>query len=269
MPEGDTVWLVASRLNAAFAGSTLESADFRVPALATAALAGSITTEVAAYGKHLLWRLEHEQQAWTFHSHLRMDGAWHLYDPGAPWRGGPNHWIRAVLRTQARVAVGYRLAMLSLVPTSEEHTVIGHLGPDLLDPDLDLGLAEERWSAQPLRPVGEVMLDQSRLAGLGTHLAAEVCFLRGVHPLATIDSVDVAALLSTAVAVITANRTRVARNTTGRPRDDSWVYGRRTCLRCDHQTERIAIGQQPKQRHLYCCPRCQPGHGPPAQGSGE
>jgi len=256
MPEGDTVWLVASRLNDAFAGSTLVSSDLRVPALATTELAGAVTSEVVAYGKHLLWRLEN-RGAWTLHSHLRMDGAWHLYPPTSKWRGGPGHWIRAVMRTENQVAVGYRLAMLSLVPTAQEATVIGHLGPDLLDPDLDRDLAAARWSAQPDLPIGEVLLDQRVVAGLGTHLVAEVCFLRGVHPLSPIGSTDVPALLATAVAVIAANRTRVTRNTTGRPQDNSWVYGRRTCLRCGHRTERVPIGQQPQQRQIVCCPRCQ------------
>ena len=258
MPEGDTVWLVASRLNTAFAGTELIATDFRVPQLATVDLSGATTTEVVAYGKHLLWRMSAADGTWTFHSHLRMDGTWHLYSPQARWRGGPQHWIRAVMRTQERVAVGYRLAMLSVLPTGEEDTVIGHLGPDLLDPGLDRVRAAARWAGQPQRPVGEVLLDQTVVAGLGTHLTAEVCFLRGVHPDDAMGTTDARALLDTAVAVITANRGRASRNTTGRARDGSWVYGRRTCLRCGAVVQQVPIGRPPTQRHVPCCPSCQP-----------
>lgn len=258
MPEGDTVWLVASRLNAAFSGAELVATDLRVPQAATVDLAGFTTTEVVPYGKHLLWRVAGPSGQFTLHSHLRMDGTWHLYRPGAPWRGGPGHWIRAVMRTEDQVAVGYRLAMVSVVPTDAEHTLVGHLGPDLLDPTLDPSDAAARWAAQGHRPVGEVLLDQRVVAGLGTHLAAEVCFLRGVHPANPMASEDTAALVATAVSVITANRTRASRNTTGRPQDGSWVYGRRTCLRCGTAVERIPVGRPPTQRELACCPDCQP-----------
>ena len=258
MPEGDTVWLVASRLHTAFRGHELVHTDFRVPQVATVDLRGSTTTEVVAYGKHLLWRVSGPDGDLTLHSHLRMDGTWHLYRPGAPWHGGPNHWIRAVMRTDDQVAVGYRLAMVSVLPTEAEHTVVGHLGPDLLDPGLNHAEAAGRWAAQSGRPVGEVLLDQRVVAGLGTHLTAEVCFLRGVHPANDIASVDTPALLDTAVAVITANRTRASRNTTGRPRDGSWVYGRRTCLRCGAPVHKVPVGKAPTQRQLACCPTCQP-----------
>lgn len=258
MPEGDTVWLVASRLNTAFSGDRLVRTDLRVPQAATVDLSGCTTEEVVAYGKHILWRVTGASGEFTLHSHLRMDGTWHLYRPDAPWRGGPQHWIRAVMSTEDHVAVGYRLAMVSVVPTEAEHTIVGHLGPDLLDPHLDRGDAAARWAAQGHRPVGEVLLDQRVVAGLGTHLTAEVCFLRGVHPANPIASVDTEALMATAVGVITANRTRASRNTTGRLQEGSWVYGRRTCLRCGRQVQRIPVGRPPTQRELACCPGCQP-----------
>jgi len=260
MPEGDTVWLVASRLDAAFRGAELVDTDFRVPQAATIDLRGYTTTEVVPYGKHLLWRVVGRDGELTIHSHLRMDGTWHLYPVDAPWRGGPTHWIRMVMRSDQQVAVGYRLAMVSVVPTVAEHSVVGHLGPDLLDPELDRESAASRWAGQAGRPVGEVLLDQRVVAGLGTHLAAEVCFLRGVHPSDDMGDVDTAALLDTAVAVITANRSRASRNTTGRPRDGSWVYGRRTCLRCGSRVQKVAVGRPPTERQLACCPACQPGH---------
>ena len=75
MPEGDTVWLAASRLHAALAGRVLTRSDFRVPALATADLVGREVLEVTPRGKHLLTRFA---GGLTLHTHFRMDGSWHL-----------------------------------------------------------------------------------------------------------------------------------------------------------------------------------------------
>lgn len=85
MPEGDTVWLTAHRLDAALAGRTLTRCDLRVPQLATTDLSGRHVEAVVPRGKHLLTRIE---GGITLHSHLMMDGSWHLYAPGERWRGG-------------------------------------------------------------------------------------------------------------------------------------------------------------------------------------
>ncbi|MGQ0625703.1 MAG: DNA-formamidopyrimidine glycosylase family protein, partial [Sporichthyaceae bacterium] len=151
MPEGDTVHLACRRLHEALAGATLTHTDFRVPELATVDLTGTTVTEVRARGKHQLFRFE---GGWTLHTHFRMDGTWHLTRPGAARRGGPDHQIRAVLRTADWEAVGYRLPVLELVRTSEEDAVVGHLGPDLLGPDWDPAQALARLGADPDRTHG-------------------------------------------------------------------------------------------------------------------
>ncbi len=94
MPEGDTVWLVAKRLHDALAGRDLTRTDFRVPSLATTDLTDRSVLEVVARGKHLLTRIE---GGLTVHSHLRMDGRWHLHRPGQRWTGGPGWQVRVVL----------------------------------------------------------------------------------------------------------------------------------------------------------------------------
>ncbi|TDC04223.1 DNA glycosylase, partial [Streptomyces sp. 8K308] len=134
MPEGDTVWQAARRLDAALAGHPLTRSDLRVPRLATTDLTGRAVLDVTPRGKHLLTRVE---GGLTLHSHLRMDGAWHVHTPGQRWRGGPAHQIRAILATADHTAVGYRLPVLDLVRTAEEPRLVGHLGPDLLGPDWD------------------------------------------------------------------------------------------------------------------------------------
>src|SRR5687767_9307950 len=110
VPEGDTVFLAAERLDAALAGETLVTTDLRVPRYATLDLSGRSVSSVVARGKHLLFRIDDGQ---TLHTHFKMEGSWHLYRPGQTWRG-PDHEVRAVLATQDRVAVGFRLAVLEV-----------------------------------------------------------------------------------------------------------------------------------------------------------
>ncbi|WP_416966422.1 DNA-formamidopyrimidine glycosylase family protein, partial [Streptomyces sp. Agncl-13] len=130
MPEGDTVWQTARRLHTALAGKVLTRSDLRVPKYATADLTGRTVLEVTPRGKHLLTRIE---GGLTLHSHLRMDGTWRVYANGQHWSGGgPAHQIRVILGTADSTAVGYRLPVLELIRTTEEHRAVGHLGPDLL-----------------------------------------------------------------------------------------------------------------------------------------
>lgn len=179
MPEGDTVLQTATRLHEALAGQVLTRSDLRVPRFATADLSGRTVLDVTARGKHLLTRIE---GGLTLHSHLRMDGAWRVYAPDERWRGGPGHQIRAILANAEHIAVGYRLPVLELLRTSEEDRVVGHLGPDLLGPDWDPGPALDRLLAAPERSLGEALLDQRNLAGIGNVYKCELCFLARVTP---------------------------------------------------------------------------------------
>jgi endonuclease VIII len=267
VPEGDTVWLTAHRLHAALAGQPLLRADLRVPKLATVDLAGRRLVEVVARGKHLMARVE---GGLTLHSHLRMDGAWHLYASGERWRGGPVHQVRAVLETGARTAVGYRLPVLELLPTDEEGGVVGHLGPDLLGPDWDPARAVERLAAEPSRAIGEALVDQRNLAGIGNVYVAELCFLRGVTPWTPFGEVRAPdKLVVLAKRLLEANKTRPGHVTTGDTRRGrtNWVYGRegQPCLRCGTPVRCGQHGPEDRSRVAYWCPRCQRG---PAPGGG-
>ena len=186
MPEGDTVWLAAQRLDTALAGLVLLSSDFRVPALAETDLAGRRVLGVTPRGKHLLWRIE---GGLTLHTHFRMDGTWHLYRPGERRTGGPDWQVRAVLETAPWTAVGYRLPVLELLPTDQEDDVVGHLGPDVLGPDWDLDEAVRRLQAAPDAEIGMALLDQRNLAGIGNLYKVESLFLCGVHPWARVADV--------------------------------------------------------------------------------
>ena len=139
MPEGDTVWRTANRLHQALAGQPLATWDLRWGELATTDLVGATTVEVVSRGKHILQRLD---AGVTLHSHLRMEGQWRIEDAqklGSRQRANPQ--IRALVATERWAALGLRLGMLNLLPTGQEHTVVGHLGPDVLGHDWDAGRA--------------------------------------------------------------------------------------------------------------------------------
>jgi endonuclease-8 len=260
VPEGDTVWNTAQALHKALAGQRLTAADFRVPALATADLTGATVRESTCRGKHLLLRLETaDGRLLTLHSHLRMDGAWRTYRPGARWTGGPGHVIRVALHTPAAVAVGYHLHDVTLVPTGEEDTLVGHLGPDLLGPDWNPAEAVRRIAKHPDTAIAEALLDQTNLAGIGNLYKCELLFLRGIWPWTPVREVpDLTALAVLAHKLLTANRGHWTQSTTGSLHrgQTTYVYGRRAqpCRRCGTLVEKA----EQADRVTYWCPRCQP-----------
>jgi endonuclease-8 len=260
VPEGDTVWNTAAALRRALAGARLTGSDFRVPRLAATDLAGWTVLESDCRGKHLLLRLSGpDDRRMTLHSHLRMDGSWRTYPPGARWTGGPGHLIRVVLRTAETVAVGYHLHDLALVPTAEEATLVGHLGPDLLGPDWDPVEAAHRLAAHPAVAIAEALLDQTNLAGIGNFYKCEVLFLRGIWPWRPVADVpDLPGMVTLAHRLLSANRGRWTQSTTGSLHrgQTSYVYGRRAapCRRCGTA---IAKAEQ-ADRVTYWCPTCQP-----------
>ena len=261
MPEGDTVYLSARLMNEALAGDVLTRADLRVPAHATADLTGMTVTGVVSRGKHMLTRFD---SGLTLHTHFKMDGTWRLFDPGQRWSGGPEHEIRAILATDRKAAVGYRLAVVELLPTADEHTVVGHLGPDLLGSDWDEAEAVRRIASDPARPIGEALLDQRNLAGIGNVYKCEVLFLRGVWPWTPVADVpDLQGLVRLARRLLIANKDRWPQVTTGVTRRGrtTYVYGRQreACRRCGTQ---IALekgaGIDVNERETWWCPSCQP-----------
>src|SRR3954463_7217147 len=120
-------------LDRALTGSVLTRTDFRVPAHATLDLSGQVVEGTVPRGKHLLTRIGSDR---TLHTHLKMEGAWHLYKPGTPWRR-PAHEARVVLRTDEWTAVGFALGVVEVLDREAEPEAVGHLGPDLLGEDWD------------------------------------------------------------------------------------------------------------------------------------
>ena len=267
MPEGDTVWLAARRLHDALAGRPLTHTDFRVPALATRDLTGETVVEVVSRGKHLLTRTD---AGHTLHTHLRMDGTWHLYRPGARWSGGPDWQVRAVLANADWYAVGYRLPVVEILPTVQEAAAVGHLGSDLLGPDWDAGRAVANLRARPEREIGPALLDQRNLAGIGNLYKAETLYLSGVTPWTPVGDIeDLDALVARAHRLLRTNRDHWHQTTTGSVRrgEEHWVFERpgRPCRRCGTRiaTAMQAEPEQPTHARIsYWCPHCQRGPAP-------
>ncbi|MFA3875850.1 Fpg/Nei family DNA glycosylase [Streptomyces sp. MMCC 100] len=264
MPEGDTVWQAARRLHDALAGKVLTRSDFRVPRYATVDLTGRAVLDVTPRGKHLLTRVE---GGLTVHSHLRMDGSWKVFAPGQRWSGGPAHQIRVVLATADRTAVGYRLPVLEILRTADESRAVGHLGPDLLGPAWDPARALGNLRADSGRALGEALLDQRNLAGIGNVYKSELCFLLGITPWLPVGELpaDRAAHLPVlAHKLLEANRDRPVRRTTGLRGQDLFVYGRapRPCLRCGTSVRVADQGDGSRERPTYWCPTCQTGPAP-------
>src|SRR5215471_6113125 len=254
MPEGDAVWLTARRLHQALAGRVLTRSDFRVPRYATTNLTGRVVTEAVSRGKHLLIRVE---GGITVHTHLRMDGSWRVRP--ARDRIANSHRIRLILANAEWQAVGYQLGVVEVLPTASEHTVVGYLGPDLLGPDWDPAEAERRLRGDPARPVGEALLDQRNLAGVGNIFATEMLFLRGIDPWRPVGEVqDLHALVELGQRLLDFNKTRLNRVTTGDTRrgHESWVYGRagRPCRRCGTPIRRGEQGPPGQERLRFWCP---------------
>ncbi|MFT2817695.1 DNA-formamidopyrimidine glycosylase family protein [Leifsonia sp. A12D58] len=258
MPEGDTVYRTAKNLDGALAGATLVQSDFRVPRFATVDLAGERVHNAASRGKHLLIRVGNA----SIHSHLKMEGSWHLYRPGSRWKR-PAWQARAILATKAWVAVGFELGTLEIVPTAEEAALLDYLGPDLLGDDWDAAEAVRRIEQHPEQPIIVALADQRNLAGLGNEYVNELCFLRGVLPTRHVgDGVNVPAMVALSKRLITANRDRTARTTTGdtKPGARSWVFSRdgQPCRRCGTRILQGSLGRTELElRDTYWCPRCQ------------
>lgn len=255
MPEGDTVWRTAQRLDEVFSGHELVRTDLRWPGIETVDLTGRRTEAVVPRGKHLLHRVE---GGWTIHSHLRMDGSWRIERTASPPKalGAPK--IRAVLATASYTAVGWSLGMLDVVRTSEEASLVGHLGPDLLDPAWGadhLATAVANLAASP-DVIAAALLDQTNLAGCGTVWTAEPLFAARLDPWTPASGLDAAQLAS----LVERARAMLLRSTRLAPGSEATrVHGRnhRPCVRCGTLIRIGHAGPPTRERVIYHCPRCQ------------
>lgn len=265
------VFRTARRLHQALAGRPLVHAELRWGDRDGGALRGRETLAVVPRGKHLLHRVA---GGWTLHTHLRMEGSWRVL----PTAGlGPRELrspaLRVLVASPEWACLGLRLGMVDLVRTDREADLVGHLGPDILGPDWDPELALANLMARPERAVGEALLDQRALAGIGTMFAAESLFLEGVHPWAGVGGLGEEGLrrvVARARRLMRANLGDAIQSTTGSRRrgEETWVHARsgRECRRCGALVRVAAIGRAPEDRVMFYCPACQGGLAPTDDG---
>jgi formamidopyrimidine-DNA glycosylase len=275
VPEGDSVWKLARRLDRQLRGHTVVRSDFRTPRLATRDVAGREVLGHDTHGKHLLTRLSATagSPAATLHSHLKMDGSWSTLAPGKRLPAKLQPHVRLVLGLDDdRTVHGIRLHDLDLVPTDREHDLVGHLGPDPLREDWDPAEAVRRLAADPQRPLVSALLDQRAMAGLGNLWANELAFLTGVSPWTPVGDVDVERLVERSATMLRHSATvegayQVTTGSSARG-DDHWVTGRqrRGCRRCGGPISVTAeVPGDAANRRTWWCAACQPGPGPEAR----
>jgi endonuclease-8 len=265
MPEGDTIFRTATVLREALVGQRITAARAqpgpglrRVPDLSR--LVGAEVTSVESKGKHLLIGFS---SGLTLRSHMRMTGSWHRYRQGEPWRR-PARFATAVLETARAVAVAFDVPLVELLTDADRRRSrpLTHLGPDLLGSDFDMDEALSRLRQRDGEELGNALLDQRAVAGIGNVVKSETAFIESLDPWAPVGAFGDDVLrraLSTARRLLKANTGGGARVTTGNPRrgQQLWVYGRagRPCRHCG--TPVRAARQGEPARTTYWCPRCQ------------
>lgn len=249
MPEGDVLFRTAATLHRWLAGREVtEATGVAVPVV------GDTVAQVAANGKHLLIRFA---SGHVLHSHLRMTGSWHVYSAGERWQR-PASQAKVSLTCGTHVAVCFNAPVVELLAPGAEanHPSLSGLGPDILDRPPDLEEIRRRARRRPPdTALGELLLDQRVVAGIGNVWRCEALFLEGRSPWAAVSSVsddELDALVATAARIMGDS----LGPDTGRP--PRWVYRRtgRPCRRCG--TPISSRGQGEQSRTAYWCPACQP-----------
>jgi len=257
MPEGDTIAYAANRMRPVLEGRVPDEILTPQPRHALdrwpARLSGRAVSRVDTHGKHLFVRFEGDL---VLHSHLGMVGVWGVYAPGRRWgRSGRRAWI--VLRAAGHEVVEFDGPLLELMTDSRSRfdQRLAALGPDVLADEFDFARCLGRLrSDDQTRPVGDALLDQRNVAGIGNIWKAEGCWEAGVdpwRPLGTVDDREV-------MAIIDAVRPRMLRSAVEGPRSiGPRVYrlAGRPCPRCGARI--VARGQGDANRTTYWCPGCQ------------
>lgn len=264
MPEGDTIHRAARTLGQWLAGRTITAAQTVYERVALATLVGQTVTGVEARAKHLLIRFS---SGAVLHTHMRMTGSWHVYSAGERWRR-PGHQARVILEAGDRVAVGFNVPVVELLDgrSLHRHPALSRLGPDVLARPVDHDEVGRRAATSPPdAPIGDVLLTQSVVGGIGNIWRCETLFLNRVDPWEQRSDVPPETLRRL---VETASDLMAASVGDGgpAPRPRPWVYGRRgrPCRRCGTLIQSAAIGRD--ARTVYWCPACQrparpAGHG--------
>lgn len=257
MPEGDTIAYAAQRMRPVLEGWVPD--EIRTPHPRhridrwPERLAGRAVSEIRTHGKHLFLCFDGDL---TIHSHLRMTGSWGVYAPGRRWRRSARRaWL--VLGRGGHQVVQFDGPVLELLTESRtrfDQRLTG-LGPDVLAPEFDFARFLTRLrSDDSTRGIGDALLDQRNVAGIGNIWKAEGCWEAGIDPWRPVSGLADAA----AASIIEAVRPRMLESAqTGRMDGEPRVFRRngRPCPRC--ATRILARGQGDDNRTTFWCPGCQ------------
>src|SRR6476619_1968716 len=169
MPEGDTIFRAARALRESLAGRTVTHFESVFSRIAHAddelKIRGRTIERVDARGKHLLIWFSGDV---VLRTHMRMHGAWHLYPRGARWRR-PHSDMRIVIGTPEYEAVAFNVPVAELTRGRdlEKSPVVRTLGPDILAEHFDAAGAAERIAMAQDVNIGEALLSQQAVAGIG------------------------------------------------------------------------------------------------------
>ncbi len=267
MPEGDTIHRAAKRLSRALAGKVVVRCESSVPEIARAGLVGRRIDEVAARGKYLAVAFDDGR---VLVSHMRMVGSWHLYKEGERW-WLPAHTAKVVVAVGAAngdgalVAVCFAAPLVRLVSERRKDRLFEPLGPDVVADEFDARAAVGRFEGSDReRTIGEALLDQTVMAGVGNIYKSEVLFAERISPFARISELDASVLASVVARARSLMRRSVVarrmRTTPSGPAAGPFAVYRRSgrpCPRCGHPIARAVQGAA--RRSTYYCPICQAG----------
>ena len=258
VPEGDTIHHAAHQLHASLAGQTLRSLEAPRLTRSLDHLRGKKVSRVEARGKHLLIHIDEQ---WVLHTHMKMSGKWHIFPRSLPPIIPSGMVLR--LRTDHIDAVCLHAPVVELLTSArvQRHPQLAKLGSDLLAdlPNYEAMLRQLR--AAPTCPLGELLLDQTKLAGIGNVYKSELCFELRLNPFAPITDVsdeNLNSLVRKAHRMMRANlgtSRRTTRYRTDGPR--YWVYRRQgsPCIKCGAVIRMQRQGAS--ARSTYFCPSCQ------------
>ncbi len=285
MPEGDTIFRAAVTLHRVLSGKEVTRFESVYPALTRVAddhpIVGRTIESVSARGKHLLIAFSGDL---VLRTHMRMNGSWHIYPAGARWQR-PAREMRVLVGTRDAVAVGFNVPVAELLTARAlaQHRQLRALGPDLLSdaggsprsgPEpFDRLEVIRRLRARGGDTIGDALLNQRVVAGIGNVFKSEILFVARIDPFARVSSLgdaELARLVAVAREQLAANvmgRSQTLSPAIGRrttrsldPREKLWVYGRggRRCRRCGALIHSKKAGVD--ARLTYWCPACQPPH---------
>lgn len=259
MPEGDTLHRTAHTLERVLSGQRLVRVRSSVIAIATAELPGHLVENVSAQGKNLLIRFDDGR---VLHTHLRMQGSWHVYRPGERFQR-PEHQARVVLEVADAVAVCFSAPTVRLLAAREvaRDPYLTGLGPDLIPDEFDEQEAVFGLERLADLSVGEALMTQTALAGIGNIYKSETLFVCRVDPFLPVSTLSRETLLELVTTARQLLRASVHSQHAGFAveggRGRAWVYGRsgRPCRICGNLVSMQRQGQS--LRSTYFCAHCQ------------